>query len=255
MTAARIRRLTLTQFPQLSRGADRRRRTAGRAGRPERRRQDQSDRGDLAPGARPRPAPRDARRGGVRRRRRLLGGVVRRRGRARSGDARNRHRGAGGRRRADHAQVPHRPRAGSLRHRVRRSSARDLAGSGDGQAVQRPGLGAPALPRPARAGGRCRAFQPRVGAGAVAALAQPAARRIRGPIRTGSTRSSTRPPSSRSRSRRSARRPWRACRRAGRRRDPASSFPAAEIALDGWMEKLVAAAIPRPRSRTAIARC
>ena len=58
---------------------------------------------------------------------------------------------------ADHAQVPHRPRAGFLGHRVRRPPARDLAHSGDGHAVQRPGVRTPALSRPAGAGGRRRA--------------------------------------------------------------------------------------------------
>ena len=62
------------------------------------------------------------------------------------------------------------------------------------------GLRAPALPRPPGAGGRRRAFQPRLGAGALAALAQPAAGESATRRRTGSTRSSTRPPSSRSRS-------------------------------------------------------
>ena len=100
----------------------------------------------------------------------------------------------------------------SLRHRLRRPPARDLAGSGDGHAVQRPGLGAPALPRPAGAGGRRRAFQPRVARWSARCARATGCWRSRGPIRTGSTPSSTRPPSSRSRSRRSAPRRWRACK-------------------------------------------
>ena len=52
-----------------------------------------------------------------------------------------------------------------------------------------------ALPRPAGARGRCRPRRARQRAGTRAALAQPAAGRSRGPIRTGSTPSSTRPPS------------------------------------------------------------
>ena len=40
-------------------------------------------------------------------------------------------------------------------HRLRRTPARGVADAGDGPFVQRPGLGAAALPRPPGAGGRC----------------------------------------------------------------------------------------------------
>ena len=73
------------------------------------------------------------------------------------------------------AQVPDRPRAGSFRHRLRRSPAGQLAHPGDGPAVHRPGLGAPALSRPAGAGGRRRAHDAGQCARPRAALAQPAA--------------------------------------------------------------------------------
>ena len=72
--------------------------------------------------------------------------------------------------------LPDRPRAGEFGDRVRRSSAHGVADAGDGRAVPGRGVGAAALLRPAGAGDRQRAFQPRVGAGALAALAQPAAR-------------------------------------------------------------------------------
>ena len=73
------------------------------------------------------------------------------------------------------AALPHRPRAGGLGRRLRRSSAHGVADAGDGRAVHWAGLGAAAVSRPAGAGGRRRAFQPRRRAGALAALAQPAA--------------------------------------------------------------------------------
>ena len=84
------------------------------------------------------------------------------------------------------------------------------------------------------------AFQPRLRARALAALAQPAAGRRTAAIRIGSTRSSTRPPRSRSRSRpRAPRRSSRLPARSPRRATQAPAFPLAEIALDGWMEKLL----------------
>ncbi len=78
--------------------------------------------------------------------------------------------------------------------------------------------------------------QPRQRAGALAALAQSAARDSRTRTRTGSTRSSTRPPRSRSRLRPRAPRLCGALRRCWRDRDAASPFPWAGIALNGWME-------------------
>ena len=62
--------------------------------------------------------------------------------------------------------------------------------------------------------------------------------RSRAPIRTGSTPSSTRPPSWRSRSPRSAPKPCAACKARWRARQD-DAFPSAEIALDGWMERLL----------------
>ena len=164
------------QFPQLSRGFARNRREDHRAGRAERRRQDQFDRGHFLLRAGPRPAPRQSRRGGVQRRRRLVGGRGRDRRRARPCHAGHRHRAAARRRRNDFAQMPDRPRAGRLGRGLRRSSARGVAGAGHGHAVCRRPVRAPALSRPARARGRCRARQPRQRAGTLAAFAQPAAR-------------------------------------------------------------------------------
>ena len=81
------------QFPQLPAARRLRPATPGRSCcRTERRRQNQSDRGDFVSRARTRAAPRDARRSRVPGRRRLLGGGRRGRGRARARDARHRHR-------------------------------------------------------------------------------------------------------------------------------------------------------------------
>src|SRR5262245_62255641 len=62
------------EFPQLPWRADRRRRGTGRAGGPQRRRQDQSDRGDLVSRARTRPAAGNTRRLRLFRRRGIMGG-------------------------------------------------------------------------------------------------------------------------------------------------------------------------------------
>ncbi len=82
--------------------------------------------------------------------------------------------------------------------------------------------------------------QPRVGARAVAALAQPPAGRCRSPTRTGSTRSSTRPPSLRSRSRPCAPKPSSACkassRKPGRR---CRRFPLPRSRSTGWIEQML----------------
>ena len=141
---------------------------------------------------------------------------------------------------APHAQMPHRPRAGRLGRGLRRSSARGLADAGDGPAVQRPGVRAAALPRPAGARGRRRALQPRHRARARAALAQPPARGAAPRSALARRRSSTRPPSSRSRWRRSA---PRRCSRLQGALAAAQATPRrsrrAEIALDGWMEQLL----------------
>ena len=61
-----------------------------------------------------------------------------------------------------------------LGRRVRRSSARGLAGAGDGRAVHRRAVRAPAFSRSSGARGRRRACQPRQRARSFAALAQPA---------------------------------------------------------------------------------
>ena len=65
-----------------------------------------------------------------------------------------------------------------------------------------PGLRAPPLPRPAGARGRCRAHAAASTRSNARCARATGCWRSRAPIRTGSTRSSTRPPSSRSRSRR-----------------------------------------------------
>ena len=82
------------QFPQLPRGEPRSRRQSCRAHRAERRRQDQSDRSDVLPDARPGLAPRHPRGGRLHRGRRRLGGCRRGRGHARPRHARHRHRAA-----------------------------------------------------------------------------------------------------------------------------------------------------------------
>ena len=136
--------------------------------------------------------------------------------------------------------MPHRPRAGAVGIGVRRSPARGLAGAGHGRIVQRPGLRAAALSRPARAGGRCRAHVARQCARTRAALAQPPARGS--PPRPALARCH------RARNRRACGRGDRAAggdgRSAARRRSPPARtrprpFPPPTIALDGWMEQLV----------------
>ena len=108
--------------------------------------------------------------------------------------------------------MPHRPRAGRLGGGLRRSSARGLADAGDGPAVHRPGVGAAALPRPAGARGRRRALRAASTRSSARCARATGCWRTRAPTRIGSTPSSTRPPSLRSRSRRSAPRPCAACR-------------------------------------------
>ena len=76
------------------------------------------------------------------------------------------------------AQMPHRPRKRRFGHRLRRPFARCVADACHGPAFQRAGLRAPALSRPAGAGGRRAAFEPRGGARAQPAFAQPPARRL-----------------------------------------------------------------------------
>ena len=163
-------------LPQLSRGE---RAGAGGcrgAGGAERRRQDQLPGGDLVSVAGTRPAARDA--GGCRRQpgRRFMGGIGRGRGRVGACHARHRYRCArrgGG---VNQPALPDRPRARELGNRLRRSLAHGVADARDGRAVSRRGVRTAALLRPAGAGDRQRTFQPRLGAGALVALAQSPAR-------------------------------------------------------------------------------
>ena len=100
-----------------------------------------------------------------------------------------------------------------------------------------PGLGAAALSRPAGAGGRCRAHQPRLRAGACAALAQPAA--------GGAAARSALARCGRARNRGACGRGRGLRAETVRRLQGAlatrqdDAFPSAEIALDGWMERLL----------------
>ena len=177
MACARIRRLTLTNFRSYHSAQIEVRRRAGGARWAERRGQDQPHRGDLVSRTRARPAARNPRRRRVFGGRRVMGGVGRRRGRARTGHARDRRgSAAGGRGRRSRAPMPHRSRAGAIGLGIRRSPARGVAGAGHGRIVQRPGLGATALSRPAGACGRCRAHVARQCARTGPALAQPPAR-------------------------------------------------------------------------------
>ena len=164
------------ELPQLPRGEPRRRRPSGRAHRTERRRQDQPDRSDFAPGAGPRAcaAPPSTR---SRSPRATAPGRSRPRSRAcwvspRSAPASSRPRA---RTPARTRAMPNRSRAGRFGGGLRRPSAGDLAYPGHGSAVRRAGLGAAALPRPPGARGRRRAHRAGFCARARAALAQPAA--------------------------------------------------------------------------------
>ena len=219
---ARVRRLTLTNFRNYHAAHYRDRRGAAGAGRAERRRQDQSDRGHFVAGARARPAAGDARRIRLQRGRRFVGGRRRSRRRARARHARHRHRAAVRDDARDAAQMPDRPRAGRLGLRFRRSPAHALAGAGDGRAVHRsarPNAGAFSI-------GWCSRSMPSTAAASTHSNARCA--RATGcwrnpvPIRIGSMPSSTKPPSSRSR--------WRRCgpRRCGgckARSRPARTLP------------------------------
>ena len=139
--------------------------------------------------------------------RRLLGGIRRSRGRARARDARHRHRCARQRGGCHQPALPDRPRAGGFGDRVRRSSAHGVADAGDGRAVPGRGIGAAAVLRPAGAGDRQRAFQPRVGARPLACARATGCSRCAITTTIGATRSSAKPPNSPSRSPRPAARP------------------------------------------------
>ena len=156
MTAARLHRLALTNFRSYRAAKPRARRAtwwcwSGRTApaRP-------ICRSDFVFVPGPRLAARDARRSRLQRRRRLLGGVGRGRRRARPCHARHRHRAAARGRDRHHAAMPHRPRAGRLRRRLRRSPAGRLADAGDGRLVLRTRLRAAAFSRSSGARGRCR---------------------------------------------------------------------------------------------------
>ena len=255
MTAAFLRRLSLTNFRSYHAAqVELARAGTGGADRRQRRRQDQSDRGHLAAGARPRPAPRHHGGTGVLRRRRRLGGVGRDRGHAGAGHARHRHRAAGGRRRRARAAMPHRPRERSARPPPSpiicawSGSRRPWTGCSTGRL---PSAGAFSTAWCWRWMRRIPAASPRSSvpcARATGCWRTPPATRI------GSTRSSTRPPSSRWRWRRRAPRRWRGCRRRSRPRATAApEFPLAEVALDGWMEQLLPAA-QRDRDRGPLPR-
>ena len=185
-----------------------------------------------------------------------LGGRGGGRGRARPRDARHRHRaGRHGRSTPPRPQVPDRSRAGRLGRRLCRSPARRLAHPAmDGLFAGPPAERRRFLDRLVLAVDAEHAS--RVSrARALPALAQPPA-----------GRPAARSALARRRRARDRRARGRGCgaaapRRCGgcRRRSPARTdrapFPSAEIALDGWLETLAARAIPRSRSRTAIAPC
>ena len=238
MTAAALRRLTLTNFrsyhaASLDVGGEPR-----RADRAERRRQDQPDRGDLLPDAGPRAcaAPRfeevafsegdgswavSAEVEGMLGLATLGTGI---------------EPPVGGSRHA-HAPLPDRPRAGRLRGRLRRSSARDLARRRRWTSCswgRRRSAGAFSIAWCWRS---TPSTEPRQRAGARAALAQPAA-------------GGSAPRSALARRHRARDRGARGRGGGAARRDRAPSagalaarkddaFPSAEIALDGWMERLL----------------
>ena len=101
-----------------------------------------------------------------------------------------------------------------------------------------PGVGAAPLPRPPGAGGRRRALRAASTRWSARCARATGCWRSPAPIRIGSMPSSTRPRSLRSRSRRSAPKPCAACKARWRARKD-DAFPSAEIALDGWMERLL----------------
>jgi DNA replication and repair protein RecF len=176
--------------------------------------------------------------------RRLLGGLRRGRGRARPRHARHRHRPAPtGEGAASSTALPHRPRAGRVRHRLRRSFAHRLADALRWTACF---IGAASERRRffdrLGAGDRLRAFQPGLRARPLACARATGSSRCAITTTIGATRSSARPPSSPSRSPRSRGQTvtpsWHGDAARARRRPRPSPPP--EIMLDGWMENALA---------------
>src|SRR5262249_20206101 len=156
---------------------------------------------------------------------------------------RHRHRGASQRGHDRHAQMPHRSRAGVLGERLRRPSACDLAGASHGSAVHRAGLRAPAFSRSPGAGRRCRACEPGLRALALAALARSALTRNRvteeprpNPHWPDAIEHETAELAVAVAALRAETVTRLSAALAVRRSSP---FPSAEIALEGWMEKLL----------------
>ena len=238
MSAARIRRLTLSNFRSYRAASADARRAACRAGRAERRRQDQPDRGDLV--SRARDAACAARRST--------------RSRSPKATARGRWRRSSkarwvSRRSAPASSRPPSEDATSARKcRIDGEPVASAAAFADHLSVvwltpAMDGLfGGPASERRRFLDRLVLAvdgthIEPRQRAGAIACARATGCSSSRAPTRTGSTRSSTRPPRSRSRSRpRAPRRCGGSPPRSMRDRDPASPFPWAGVALDGWVE-------------------
>ena len=199
MPSARIRRLTLTNFRSYHAAQIEVGRRAGGAGWAERRGQDQSHRGDFISRARARPAARDPRRRRVFRGRRVVGGVGRRGGRARTGDAWDRHRSARGR-----GCRAHRANAASIASRCRRPRHSPIICAWFGWC--RPWTDC-STARPRSAGafstGWCLRSTPSTCRASMRSNAHcaraTACSRMPAPMRIGSMRSSTKPPSLRSR--------------------------------------------------------
>ena len=238
MTATRIRRLTLTDFRSYTR------REIEIAARSvvlvgsQRRRQDQPDRGDFAAGARARLAPRDTRRGGLLGRRRFMGGLGRCRGHSRPGVARDRHRSPGGQGNSRFAQVPHRSRAGFHRPPRSPTTCRSSGSFRQWTPCSIDQVRTTPFPRSPGACRRQRACRPGRGHGALAPLSHNRLLEDRAPIRIGLMPSSYKT-AELSVARGGAARAETVGRlrvALVRRREAGSFFPAAEIALDGWME-------------------
>ena len=151
------------------------------------------------------------------------------------------------------AQVPHRPRAGRLRRGLRRPPARGLAGAGDGQLFTGPASERRRFLDRLVLAVDAEHMPPRQRARARAALAQPAAGGA-APRPALARRHRARDRRACGRGRGAARRDGATgCRRALAAPQGRPPFPSAEIALDGWMEQLVAAA-SRGRGRGPLPR-
>ena len=133
--------------------------------------------------------------------------------------------------------MPHRRRAGRVRRRVRGSCQCRVADARDGRPVRRARVGAAPLPRPPRARGRRHASEPRQRAGARACARATGCSNSQSPdahwldaiehetaevaIAVAAARAET---------------VRRLAAALARDRDPASAFPWAGVALDGWVE-------------------